>query len=273
MLRLLLFLGVLTTGGWLGLETIEAKVIYPFDAKRVTPQAADVDAREVIQTRDGEIAIIWVAEPARDKPVILYFHGNAGNLAMRAGRFEHFRAQGYGLIAPAYRGSSGSTGRPSETTITADMLDLYANLDALIPGLTPARVIFYGESLGTGVAVKLAAIAPQGQPAGVILEAPYASLPAVVRDSIPQLSSLIPQMTSIWDSAAHAKKLRAPLLVIHGKKDPLIPIAQGRVVFDAAGSRQKRFLAVRGAGHHNVWRRTVLPQMWAFIDAQAERMR
>lgn len=267
-LKIALFFVILSTGGWLSLPALERQAIYPFDGTRLMPQAAGVAAREVVRTRDGEIGIVWVADPAPGHPVILYLHGNAGNLAMRAGRFSHFTARGYGLIAPAYRGSSGSTGRPSEDKITGDMLALWAELGTLIPGLTPGRVVLYGESLGTGVALKL--VAQSGvQPAGVVLEAPYRSLPDVVRDSLPQLAPLIPQMTSIWDSAEHARALRAPLLVLHGKTDPLIPIAQGRAVFDAAGSRQKRFVAVRGAGHHDVWRRTSLREMWRFVDGLA----
>ena len=274
MIKLAFFLVILTTGGWLSLATLERQAIYPFDATRVTPQAAGATGvREVVQTHDGEISIIWVAVPKPGKPVILYFHGNAGNLALRAGRFNHFTARGYGLIAPAYRGSSGSTGTPTEAALTADALRLYADLGALIPGLTPARVIFYGESLGTGVALELAATTRQAQPAGVVLEAPYTSLPDVVRASLPRLAPLIPKMTNIWDSATHVKALRAPLLVLHGKQDPLIPIAQGRAVFRAAGSRQKWFVAVRGAGHHNVWRSTVMPRLWSFIDDQSASIR
>ncbi|QIE47344.1 alpha/beta hydrolase [Pseudohalocynthiibacter aestuariivivens] len=274
MVKLALFFVILTTGGWLSLPALEAQAVYPFDSARVSPQAAGAHrVREVVQTRDGESTIIWVAAPEPGKPVILYFHGNAGNLALRAGRFNHFTTRGYGLIAPAYRGSSGSTGTPSEVTITADMQRLYANLGALIPGLKPSGVIVYGESLGTGVALKLTAAVPRSQPAGVVLEAPFSSLPDVVRASMPRLTPLIPQMTNIWDSATHAKKLRAPLLVLHGRNDPLIPIAQGRAVFDAAGSRQKWFVTVRGAGHHNVWRSTVMPRLWSFIDDQSANMR
>ncbi len=273
MIKLAFFLVILTTGGWLSLPALEAQAVYPFDATRVSPQAAGAKGmHEVVRTHDGEVAITWVAAPKPGKPVILYFHGNAGNLALRAGRFNHFTARGYGVIAPAYRGSSGSTGHPSEAAITADMQQLYANLGALIPGLTSARIIFYGESLGTGVALKLAATTRHGQPAAVVLEAPFTSLPDVVRASLPRLAPLIPQMTNIWDSATHAKRLRAPLLVLHGKIDPLIPIAQGRAVFHAAGSRQKWFLAVRGAGHQNVWRDTVMPRLWSFIDDQSVNM-
>jgi len=221
----------------------------------------------VVQSRGGTRHILWVAPPQPGKPVILYLHGNAGNLAARAARFEQFLAQGYGLIAPAYRGSSGSGGIPSEALIAADMAALYASLGDLIPGAAPDDVIIYGESLGSGVALRL--IADTGvQPAALVLEAPFTSLPDVVRSSAPQFTSLIPRMQNIWDSAAHAKALRAPLLVLHGTDDTLIPIAQGRAVYDAARSGSKQMLEVPGGGHNGLWRGDILPRLWAFMGAQ-----
>ncbi len=261
---------LLGAGGWFSLEGLERRAIYPFDATRISPTAAGIPAREVVQSRGGVRHILWVAAPQPGKPVILYFHGNAGNLANRAGRFERFLERGYGLVAPAYRGSSGSGGNPSEALVAADMVRLYSDLDDLIPGLTPADVILYGESLGSGVALRL--IADTGeQPLGVVLEAPYTSLPYVVRISAPQFASLIPRMQNIWNSAEHAKSLTAPLMVIHGTQDALIPVAQGRAVHAAAGSATNQMVEVQGGGHDDLWRSDVLRQIWAFIDAQALR--
>lgn len=275
MLRLLLLLGFLTGGAWLGLDAIEVRMVYPFDATQVSPADADVPRAHVAKFENGgETLLLWVANPKPGMVTILYFHGNAGNLANRAGRFNRFLDRGYGLIAPAYRGSSGSTGSPSEQRITSDVTHLYRNLDEFVPNLKPSATIVYGESLGTGVALKLVATTPDiAQPAGVILEAPYSSLPDVVRDSMPQLTPLLDQMTNIWNSAEHAESLRAPLLVMHGARDKLIPISQGKQVFDNAGSSHKTFVKVRGAGHETVWRNTTLPKMWKFIEAQSLSIR
>lgn len=262
-----LLIGLLGAGGFLSLEALERRAVYPFDAARLSPQAAGVPAREVIRTEGGVRHVVWVAQPRPGRPVILYLHGNAGNLANRAGRFERFLARGYGLIAPGYRGSSGTGGAPSEALIAADMRALYGALGELIPGLSPGGVILYGESLGTGVALRL--VAETGvQPAGVVLEAPFTSLPDVVRISAPQFASLIPRMQNIWDSARHARALRAPLMVLHGTGDTLIPIAQGRAVLAAAGARDKQMVEVQGGGHSDLWRSDVLPRLWRFIDAQ-----
>ncbi|MEB8386788.1 alpha/beta hydrolase [Rhodobacteraceae bacterium KMM 6894] len=267
--RALVLILVLSAGGWLGLGALETRAIYPFDTTRVLPSAVGVTAREAVHQTSGATMILWVAQPKPGAPVILYLHGNAGNLAARAGRFQQFIARGYGVIAPAYRGSSGSTGTPSETAITGDMISLYKALGDYIPGMNPNAVVIYGESLGTGVALKL--VASGAKPAAVVLEAPFTSLPDVVRASVPRMTPLIPRMTSIWDSVHHARTLRAPLLVLHGTRDGLIPIEQGRAIVDAARSGIKEMIEVPGADHHDIWRGDILPRLWRFIEAHGRR--
>lgn len=267
MIKLLGFVGLLGVGAWFGLGKIEAEAIYPFDKTRVSPASAGLHGvRELEVKTDNNSLILWVADPQPGRPVILYFHGNAGNLAIRTGRFGRLLKRGYGLIAPAYRGSSGSTGAPSEKKLSRDAAHVYRHMDSLIEGVTQESTVVYGESLGTGVALKLIAELPAPMPAGVVLEAPYTSLPDVVSNLHPQLESLIPYMTNIWDSRQNVAMLTAPLLVLHGTEDTLIPIEQGRQIHAAAPSVSKRFLAVKGAGHTDIWRSDVLPVLWRFID-------
>ena len=219
----------------------------------------------------GATLVTWVAAPKAGKPVILYFHGNAGNLANRVGRFRRFIARGYGLVAMAYRGSSGSTGRPSQKAITADVRALYRDLDNVLK--TDAPRVLYGESLGSGV-VTVALLSSfvidaekgAGPPAAVVLEAPYSSILDVALVMSPELEPLSKYLKSTWESAKHAHYIKSPLLVIHGTDDTLIPIGQGRHVYDAAQSTDKQFLAVKGAGHTDLWRSDVLPKLWQFID-------
>ncbi|MCZ4352334.1 alpha/beta hydrolase [Roseovarius aestuarii] len=269
MMKAFLLIAVLGSGGWLGLGALETRAVYPFDSTRILPATLGVKAREMTHVHDNQTMVLWVAQPRARAPVVLYLHGNAGNLATRAGRLQRFIDRGYGVIAPAYRGSSGSTGTPSETAITGDMISLYNSLGDYVPGLNPNAVVIYGESLGTGVALKL--VASGARPAAVVLEAPFTSLPDVVRASVPRMTPLIPRMTSIWDSAHHAEKLRAPLLVLHGTDDTLIPIAQGRAVLNAARSTTKQIVAINGAGHHDIWRGDVLPRIWRFIETYGRR--
>lgn len=273
MLRLWLLFSILA-GGMFNIEELERRSVYPFDTTHVTPGRAGLTgvAERRIAIGDTRL-IVWVAKPRKGKPTILYFHGNAGNLANRGWRFQQIVARGYGLVAPAYRGSSGSTGAPSEPALTADAQAVYDALGQLIPDLGPGRTVLYGESLGTGVALKLAASRRNTPPLAVVLEAPFTSLPDVVRQTMPRFKPLLPLMKNRWSSKTHVRSLTAPLLVLHGTRDRVIPIEQGRQVYAAAPSGSKQFLAVAGAGHSDTWRPDTLPVLWRFIDAQLASIR
>ncbi|SEO94677.1 hypothetical protein SAMN04490248_1173 [Salinihabitans flavidus] len=250
---------------------VERWVLYPFDPARVAPEdvgLAGVTVREV--ESGGETLVVWTAPPRPGQPVVVYFHGNAGNLAARAGRFRRFRARGYGLIAPGYRGSSGSSGTPTQAALVADAgAVLNATADLSGPRL------FYGESLGAAVLTQVLGQSRGGaQPAAVVLEAPFASLATLAAGMHPALAPLSTHLENRWDSLRHADPgLSAPLLILHGDRDTLIPIDEGRRLFDAAPSRAKHFLAVPGAGHTDLWRSDTLPRLWRFIDAQAVSVR
>jgi uncharacterized protein len=267
MLRLAAFALLFSLGGVAIVGLLEERMLYPFDSHRISPKAAGLSTiSEKIFETEGAKLVTWVAPPRAGKPVVLYFHGNAGNLAMRAPRFQHMLAQGYGLVAMAYRGSSGSTGSPSQKAIVSDVRALYRDLHKVLPSDAPR--VLYGESLGTGVViVGLMASEVQPRPAAVVLEAPFTSISDVALNTSPKLAPLTKFLTSPWKSLRDAKALNAPLLVIHGTDDNLIPIEQGRQIFSAAPANSKKFLAVQGAGHTNLWRSDVLQEIWRFIEA------
>src|SRR5262249_14959158 len=123
---------------------------------RTAPAAAGLPQAEeiVLTTSDGEQVIAWHVAPRGEKPVVLYFHGNGGALAWRPERFARIIADGTGLVALSYRGYGGSTGRPSEDGLLRDADAVYAFASARYPA---ERLAPYGESLGSGVAVALAA--------------------------------------------------------------------------------------------------------------------
>ena len=128
-----------------------------------------VDVQRVpLATADGETVVLWWADPAPDRPVILYFHGNAGSIAQRADRLAFYQSRGYGAAFLSWRGYGGSTGHPTEAGLMQDAEAAYAYL--LAQGVAPDRIVLLGESLGSGVAVQLAA---RHKVAAVILEAPY----------------------------------------------------------------------------------------------------
>ena len=260
--RLVLAIGLLAGGAWAALGAIERAIVYPFDATRVAPATAGVPEMQEV---DRAGLVVWEAAATPGQPTIFYLHGNAGNLAMRAGRFSRFMARGLGVIAPAYPGSSGSAGTPSQEAITKAITDVWRSLPR------DARVVIYGESLGTGVAVQLLGSvvtdAEKGlSPAGVILEAPFTSVRDVARHLYPGIDPLLAHLTQEWASMAGAAQLTMPLLVVHGQNDQLIPSSQGRALYEAAASRDKRFLHVSGAGHTDLWRSDTLPEVWDFID-------
>jgi len=249
---LLIGLAVLVANG-----TAERALLYPFDATRTTPPRGL--AETTLATDDGETLVVWTARPAPGKPVVLYFCGNAGNLAAREGRFAAFLARGYGLVAPAYRGSSGSTGTASEPALSADAHTVAAALPALMGS---APVVYYGESLGAAVALALAETDP---PAGLVLEAPFASV-AAMADALYHAPALARLLKSRWESLDRMAHVTAPLLILHGSDDTLVPIAQGRALFEAAASPDKTFVAVAGAGHTNVWQPEAQRALYHFLD-------
>lgn len=267
--------------GWASAEYLLRLAIYPFDGTRQPPTDAGLpEVQEVLHDVGDGALVVWVADPDPGKPVIFYLHGNAGNLAARAGRFRRFLDRGYGLIAPAYPGSSGSEGTPSEESIKQSIRSVWLAQAKLLPVTnrslsadTPApKVILYGESLGTAVAIALLASPVTnaddgfGPPDAVILEAPFTSLKDVALNSYPQLATAMDQLPDLWPSLTLAGGLRDPLLILHGTQDDVIPIAQGRQIFAAAPTQDKDFLSVQGAGHTDLWRSDTVPRLWRFID-------
>src|SRR5688572_6205879 len=177
MAKLLLGFVIFVLGAYLvvaiSLFVFQRRLIYPADPTRHLPAEAGLDTvREVsLKAADGETLVAWHAPARPGQPTLLYFHGNGGTLLVRAERIRRFLGDGLGVFMPAYRGYSGSTGSPSEAALIADAKLAHDYLIGM--GLPPEQIVIYGESLGTGVAVQLAA---DRRAAGVVLDAPYSSL-------------------------------------------------------------------------------------------------
>ena len=155
----------------------QRSLMYFPETVRTSPAAAGFpQAQEVwLNSADGERVIAWHVPPRDDKPVVLYFHGNGGSLRLRVDRFQRIVAAGVGLVGLSYRGYGGSTGTPTEAGLIEDARAAYAFAAERYPG----RIAVWGESLGTGVAVALAAEKPVTH---VILDAPYTSTLDVAAD-------------------------------------------------------------------------------------------
>lgn len=238
----------------------QRSLIFRPNSERVTPENAGLSGvhEEKIPTPDGETLIAWWCPPKPDKPVILYFHGNGGNLPVRAGRMQLFQQAGYGVLMLADRGYSGSTGSPSEAALVADAKLAFDWLVA--KGVAANRITAFGESLGTGLAVQLAADRPVRS---VILDSPYTSLADVAAERVPWLPVRW-IMSDPFDSMAHIAKVRAPLLIVHGDQDNVVPYALGTKLF-AAANQPKRLVTLTGFGHVAPLRNGAWPAIQAFL--------
>ncbi len=241
------------------LKLFETELTYPLDPTPITPAEAGVAMDPVImKAPDGEDIVLWYAPPQQEAAIVLYFPGNAGNLGNRAARFRLLTSTGLGVIAMAYRGSNGSGGAASEQALRRDARQV-AELAAGRHPDTP--ISYYGESLGTGVAAWLAT---QIAPARMVLEAPYTSIPdAALQTQAPGWVRAV--FSNLWDTQAHIAEVTVPLLVLHGIDDQVIPIEQGRTVFEAAGSADKRLMDLPGVGHHDVWQPEVQATLLRFL--------
>lgn len=237
---LLLLLALLTWGA----RHLERRLMYFPDATRTPPAALGLSGVEEVEikTPDGETILGWWSEAVGDKPTLLYFHGNAGSLESRSERFRKYTARGFGLLMMSYRGFSGSSGVPSEHANVADAKLAYDVL--LAKGVRSDRIVLYGESLGTGVAVQLAAEKPV---AGLVLDAPYTSMLALAELHHPALPARV-FLSDRYDSERHIGKVTAPILIVHGEADEVIPVDMGRRLHDVARS-PKKLVTLAGAGH------------------------
>jgi uncharacterized protein len=217
-------------------------LMYFPDRTRTAPAAAGLpQAEEVtLNTADGERVIAWHVPPRGERPVVLYFHGNGGALNLRADRFSRIVAQGVGLVALSYRGYGGSTGRPTEAGLIEDARAAYAFAAERYPG----RIAVWGESLGTGVAVALAAEKPVTR---LILDAPFTSTVDVAAD----LYWFLPVrwlMKDQYRSDLRIQQVKAPVLILHGDADTIIPIRYGeRLLAMAPG--EKRMVRFKDGWH------------------------
>ena len=236
-------------------------------APAALPRAADVAISEVnIPVGDGLSLRGWLARPAATvgrMPLAIYFGGNAeevSGMATLAGRFP-----GWALLAVNYRGYGGNAGDPSEQALVADALAIY-DWAAKHEDVNPTRIALIGRSLGSGVAVQLAAARPVR---AVVLMTPFDSLRAVAQYHYP----LVPVgilLRHNFDSMARAPDITAPLLVVAAERDSIVPPVHARRLFEAWRA-PKAWREIAGADHNDL---DADPACWDTIAAfLAERLR
>jgi uncharacterized protein len=244
---LLIVVSVGYVGGLAALFLLQRSVLFPIpQVPRSSPTAAGFPQAEehVLTTADGEKVIVWHVPAKPGHPVILYFHGNGDFLAGFFVRFRDMIADGTGVVALSYRGYFGSSGTPSEQGLLQDAAAAYAFTTARY---SAERIVAWGFSLGTGVAIALAAEQPVGK---LILEAPYTSIADVAASAFPIFPVRF-VMKDPFHSDQRIARVKAPLLFLHGAQDPTIPIAFGERLF-ALANEPKRFVRFDRGGHNDL---------------------
>ncbi len=209
----------------------QRSLIYPAGAS--APRLADhnLPGLAVVETdtHPGLKLTHWFHAPTRPgAPLIVFFHGNASDLSAAVAKMRPFVEAGFGLLATGYRGYSGNPGSPSEEGLSADARSV---IDwAHHQGYERDRLVYFGESLGTAVAVKMAAERP---PSALILEAPPSSIADVAAAHYWYLP-VRPLIRDPWDSHRRIAQVNCPVLILHGENDPVVPVRFGRKLFEAA---------------------------------------
>lgn len=241
-------------GSWLMLAAkdgpllpIERALIYVPSRSSAYPPEAIGAAVEDLTFGTHASLYGWFVPGRRDR-TLLIFCGNGGNLTHRAPLLALLRQElGASLFIFDYQGYGKSSGVPSEAATRADARAALAYLRGR-PDVDPLGIAYYGESLGSAVAVDLAVDEP---PRALILNAPFTSIRDMARLHYPLLGPLLPLVRTRYDSAARIGEVRVPVLVVHGANDRVVPPDQGRRLYDAA-NEPKRLLVVPGAGHNDL---------------------
>ena len=220
---------------------------FPSSGEDATPDDFGVEFEAVsIATRDGEQLRGWWMRCPSPRARLLYFHGNGGNLSMWAPILSAIVRRGYEVLAFDYRGYGLSTGRASEQ-------GLYRDVDAVVDyfsqhASTNDPRVYWGRSLGVVMAAYASTVVP---PDGLILESGFPSARSLLRTS-PVLFVLSALSSYRFPAAMFLQRRtrRAPVLVVHGDADTIVPLEQGRALFEGT-PEPKQFVIVRGGDHND----------------------
>jgi len=211
-----------------------------------TPQDNGVPDMEIVElkTEDGLTLNAWFAPPPKkDGQIVVLFHGNAGHIGHRAIKAQHFIDRGIGVLLLEYRGFGGNQGRPTEQGLYHDGRAALRFLEQR--EYTVSQLIFYGESIGSGIAVQMAL---EIQPRYMILEAPFSSAADVAKRQYFFLPIDF-LMKDRYDNIEKIADIKTNLLIVHGDEDFVIPIDLAERLF-ARANHPKEFITING-GHHN----------------------
>ncbi|WP_298627470.1 alpha/beta fold hydrolase [uncultured Legionella sp.] len=244
--QILLIAGVLFAGVLLLMYVFQRHLIYFPD--RHVPDLKKFRAQDMkvvtLQTKDNITLNSWYMPAQANKPTVLYLHGNAGHIGYRMPLAREFIKSGLGVFLLEYRGYGGNKGSPTEKGFYEDS---ETALNYLVQqGIKPSAIAVLGESIGTGVATKLAS---EHQFCALILQSPFTSLTSVAQYHYPWL------ILKPWDqfnSLTRIKNINSPLLILHGTKDRIVPYTEGLALFEEA-NKPKKMSTLEHYDHNNLW--------------------
>jgi hypothetical protein len=198
-------------------------------------------------TEDGEKLHGWLFLAEKESPVLLHFHGNAGNISHRLDLVQPFLRKGLSVFLFDYRGFGKSSGRPSEPGLYKDGLAAWSYLVEK-EGIAPERIILHGHSIGGAVAIE---VALQKKVGSLVIESAFTSTKDMAR-TMPLFALFAPIFPAHYNNLEKIPRVSTPKLVIHGERDEIVPFAMGQKLFEAAKD-PKFFYPVKDAGHNDVF--------------------
>ncbi|HWA91848.1 MAG TPA: alpha/beta hydrolase [Rhizomicrobium sp.] len=207
----------------------------------------------IVREHDGTALTVWAMAPKRaGAPTVVFFYGNGGRLYHFAQVGRVLNADGYGILLASYRGYSGNAGRPSESGLMDDAR-------AILSGMPAAKTILWGQSLGTGVAARMAS---EGRGFLLILQSPYTAVVDVAAMRFP----IYPVRMAMWDrfdTLSIVDKIEVPVLILHGTADRTVPFAMGGILASRLGARAT--LVPIAHGTHDLLPSELLPPARAWL--------
>ena len=258
-LKYLLFFCILFA---LFLFIFQRKLIYIPDKRQVYLNHYDQRQIEMLQWKNlrGIEYFGFYHQPSQYQPMIVFFHGNAGNIGDRKHLLYLFSEKGYGVFMPEYRGYGGMIGRPSELGLYEDGES--AILFLLSKGIKESDMVLMGESLGTGVAIEMA---KRFKVKALILQAPFLSLEAMRNRHYPFIK--LPLLDK-YQNQVKIKELSIPLLILHGSADTIVPYHHGEALYDFASQSTYRQLKIFDKASHQLpWDDEFMQSIDDFIHA------
>jgi len=236
-----------------GMYTFQRSLLYVPSTATPSPAASGVpDMTQVtLETDDGLRLMSWYKPAAGNRQTMVYFHGNGGHIGYRGDKVRPYLDAGYGMLLVSYRGYGSNPGSPTEDGLYDDGRAAMAFLVG--QGVEPRQTVLYGESLGTGVAVQIAVDqARAGKPvAAVVLEAPFTSAVDAGASHYPW-APVRWLMKDRFDSQSKIAGIQAPLLIVHGGLDRVIPFRLGEALY-ATAMVPKESLWIPEAGHNDLY--------------------